>query len=45
MTKSLIKMFFYKLLRNKDAFNNSKYRFSGFFNSMIGKKSYYRIED
>ena len=45
MIKSLIKMFFYKLLSNSRAFNNSKYRFLGFFNSMIGKKSYYRIED
>ena len=45
MIKSLIKMFFYKFLGNNNAFNNSKYRFLGFFNSMIGKKSYYRIED
>ena len=45
LIKSFIKMFFYKLLRNNNAFNSSKYRFLGLLNSMIGKKSLYRIGD
>jgi GT2 family glycosyltransferase len=45
LVKSFLRMFFYKLLKNSIAYNNSKYRFLVLLNSMIGKKSYYRIKD
>ena len=35
----------YKILRNKNAFNKSKYKFLGLYNSMIGKDSFFRLKD
>ena len=37
-------MFIFKIFLNKKKFNLYKYNFLGLFNSIIGKKSFYRIE-
>ena len=35
----------YKILQNKNKFNISKYKFLGLYNSIIGKNSFFRLED
>ena len=44
LIKYLSKMIFFKIFINKKKFNDNKYSFLGLFNSMIGRKSFYRIE-
>tara|TARA_B100000579_G_C22790230_1_gene834090 strand:- start:153 stop:1055 length:903 start_codon:yes stop_codon:yes gene_type:complete len=44
LIKYLIKMFLFKILLNNKQFNKNKYSFLGLFYSMIGRKSFYRIE-
>ena len=43
--RSFFKMLFFTLTFNKKQKINYLYRFLGLLNSMIGKKSHYRIED
>tara|TARA_B100000795_G_scaffold27737_1_gene18430 strand:- start:109 stop:993 length:885 start_codon:yes stop_codon:yes gene_type:complete len=45
LIKLFLAIFIYKVLRNKQKFNNAKYKFLGLYNSMIGKDSFYRLED
>ena len=45
LIKLFLAIFIYKVLRNKQKFNNTKYKFLGLYNSMIGKDSFYRLED
>ena len=42
--KYLLLMLIFKILFNKNKFDLYKYNFLGLFNSIIGKKSFYRIE-
>jgi len=35
----------YKILQNKNKFNISKYKFLGLYNSIIGKNSFFRLDD
>ena len=37
--------FVFKILQNKKNLNRVKYRFFGLYNSMVGKDSFYRLED
>ena len=43
LLKFIIMMFYFKIIFNKDEFDKNKYSFLGLFNSIIGKKSSYRI--
>ncbi len=43
--KGLFKIFIFKLLNDQRKFNNAKFRFLGLYHSIIGNKSFYRIED
>ena len=45
LIRFFIGILFYKILGNKNKFNNSKYKFLGLYNSMIGKGSFFRLED
>ena len=38
-------IFVFKILQNKKSLNRVKYRFFGLFNSMVGRDSFYRLED
>lgn len=42
--KYLLLMFIFKIFLNKKKFNLYKYNYLGLYNSIIGKKSFYRIE-
>jgi GT2 family glycosyltransferase len=44
LIRYLLMMFIFKILFNKNKFDLYKYSFLGLFNSIIGKKSFYRIE-
>ena len=43
--KFIILMFYFKIRLNKEEFDKNKYSFLGLYNSIIGKKSFYRIEN
>ena len=43
LLKDIMKIFFYIILFNKEKYFKHLYRFLGLFNSMIGKKSNFRI--
>ena len=43
--KFIILMFYFKVRLNKEEFDKNKYSFLGLYNSIIGKKSFYRIEN
>lgn len=45
LIKYLVMMIFFKISFNKKQFDLNKYSFLGLFNSIIGKTSFYRIED
>lgn len=44
LSKSLIKCLFFFLLSNKEKFISNLYQVKGLFNSIIGKKSFYRLK-
>ena len=44
LIRYLLMMFVFKILFNKNKFDLYKYSFLGLFNSIIGNKSFYRIE-
>ena len=45
LIRFFVGIIFYKILRNRSKFNKSKYKFLGLYNSIIGKPSFYRLED
>ena len=45
LIRFFIGIIFYKIIGNRSKFNKSKYKFLGLYNSMIGKPSFYRLED
>ena len=45
LIRSLFKMFYFRLKKNELKSTIYKFRFLGLINSMLGKKSWYRIEN
>jgi len=45
LIRSIVKMFYFKLKRERVKFTIYKFRFLGLVNSIMGKKSWYRIEE
>ena len=43
--KFIILMLYFKIRFNKEEFDKNKYSFLGLYNSIIGRKSFYRIEN